>query len=159
MEKKGNDILNVYSDGASRGNPGSSGAGGVIKDNQGIVLDEICEYLGQLTNNQAEYKAMLICLERAIAYDPKIIIIFTDSELLANQINGRYKVKNPSLKVLYRRVLDRLNSFPEYKVKYISREDNLRADNLANEAIDLFQKGEKEEYYLPDEQGQIDLFK
>jgi ribonuclease HI len=133
MEKK---LNRLYSDGACRGNPGVGGAGAVITDAQGSVLWEGKEYLGHCTNNIAEYKALILGLRRALAEGYKNLEVYLDSELLANQINGSYRVKNENLKVLMNEVRGLLTSFDAIEVKHVLRSSNSHADRLANLAID-----------------------
>lgn len=132
----------TYSDGAARGNPGPAGAGGEIRNSSGDTLAEISEYLGETTNNVAEYKALILTLERALQYAPSEIDIHADSELLVKQLNGEYKVKNEGLKPLFERVKQLLSGVKKATVKHVYRSVNARADELANEAIDRFKKGE-----------------
>jgi ribonuclease HI len=133
MEKK---LSRLYSDGACRGNPGVGGAGAVITDAQGRVIWEGKEYLGHCTNNIAEYKALILGLKGALAEGYKNLEVYLDSELLANQINGSYRVKNENLKVLMNEVRDLLTSFDTIQVKHVLRSHNSHADRLANLAID-----------------------
>ena len=133
MEKK---LSRLYSDGACRGNPGVGGAGAVITDAQGRVIWEGKEYLGHCTNNIAEYKALILGLKGALAEGYKNLEVYLDSELLANQINGSYRVKNENLKVLMNEVRGLLTSFDAIEVKHVLRSSNSHADRLANLAID-----------------------
>ena len=132
----GKKLSRLYSDGACRGNPGIGGAGAVITDEEGIVLWEGHEYLGHCTNNVAEYKALILGLRGAIAAGYKNLYVYLDSELLANQINGSYRVKNENLKVLMTEVRGLLTSFDTIEVKHVLRCHNSHADKLANLAID-----------------------
>jgi len=133
MEKK---LSRLYSDGACRGNPGVGGAGAVITDMEGSVLWEGKEYLGHCTNNIAEYKALILGLKGALAEGYKNLEVYLDSELLANQINGSYRVKNENLKALMPEVRGLLTSFDTIEVKHVLRCHNSHADRLANLAID-----------------------
>jgi ribonuclease HI len=133
MEKK---LSRLYSDGACRGNPGVGGAGAVITDAEGSVIWEGKEYLGHCTNNIAEYKALILGLKGALAEGYKNLEVYLDSELLANQINGSYRVKNENLKVLMNEVRSLLTSFDSIQVKHVLRSHNSHADRLANLAID-----------------------
>lgn len=133
MEKK---LNRLYSDGACRGNPGVGGAGAVITDAEGSVIWEGKEYLGHCTNNIAEYKALILGLKGALAEGYKNLEVYLDSELLANQINGSYRVKNENLKELMKEVRGLLNSFDAIEVKHVLRSHNSHADRLANLAID-----------------------
>ena len=133
MEKK---LSRLYSDGACRGNPGVGGAGAVITDAEGSVIWEGKEYLGHCTNNIAEYKALILGLKGALAEGYKNLEVYLDSELLANQINGSYRVKNENLKILMNEVRGLLTSFDTIQVKHVLRSRNSHADRLANLAID-----------------------
>jgi ribonuclease HI len=133
MKKK---LRKLYSDGACRGNPGVGGAGAVITDEEGRIIWEGKEYLGYCTNNIAEYKALILGLKGALAEDYKNLEVYLDSELLTNQINGSYRVKNENLKVLMNEVRGLLTSFDTIQVKHVLRSSNSHADRLANLAID-----------------------
>lgn len=126
----------LYSDGACRGNPGEGGAGAVITDAAGNVVWEGKEFLGHCTNNIAEYKALILGLKGALVYGCKKLDIYMDSELLARQINGSYRVKNENLKILMQEVRSLLSFFEYTDVKHVLRCHNARADRLANLAID-----------------------
>jgi len=133
MEKQN---YRLYSDGACRGNPGIGGAGAVITDAEGNVVWEGKEYLGVCTNNIAEYKALILGLKGALAEDYKKLDVYMDSELLAKQINGSYRVKNENLKVLMQEVRSLISSFDTIQVRHVLRCHNAQADRLANLAID-----------------------
>lgn len=126
----------LFSDGACRGNPGEGGAGAVITDADDHVVWEGKEYLGHCTNNIAEYKALIMGLEGALARGCRNLEIYMDSELLARQINGSYRVKNDHLKILMKDVRHLLASFDSVEVTHVPRLHNSRADRLANLAID-----------------------
>ena len=126
----------LFSDGACRGNPGVGGAGAVIMDDRENVIWEGKEYLGHCTNNIAEYRALILGLKGALSHGYKILEVYLDSELLAKQINGSYRVKNENLKVLMKEVRSLLTSFESVKVKHVLRSHNSYADKLANLAID-----------------------
>ncbi|MRR17617.1 MAG: ribonuclease HI family protein [Deltaproteobacteria bacterium] len=128
--------VKLFSDGACRGNPGIGGAGAVITDEEDNILWEGKEYLGYCTNNVAEYKAMILGLNGALSEGFQRLDVFLDSELLANQINGSYKVKNEALKILMQEVRSLLSSFQAVQVRHVLRCHNARADKLANAAID-----------------------
>ena len=132
--------MKLFSDGACRGNPGMGGAGAVITDEADNILWEEKEYLGHCTNNIAEYKALILGLKGARALGFNQLDVYLDSELLANQINGSYKVKNENLKVLMQEVRGLLSSFKSVHVKHVLRCQNRRADKMANLAIDMNQK-------------------
>lgn len=127
----------VYVDGAARGNPGPAGIGIFIEDGEGNVLREIGEPLGRTTNNVAEYSAMIRGLEEARALGCDAVAVFTDSELMAHQINGKYAVKAIHLVPLYQRARLLLAQFKTASVTHIRRELNKRADALSNIGADL----------------------
>ena len=120
----------------NRGNPGAGGAGAVITDAAGNVVWEGKEYLGHCTNNIAEYRALILGLKGALAEGYKKLDVYLDSELLARQINGSYRVKNENLKVLMQEVRSLLGSFDYIHVQHVLRCHNVLADKLANLAID-----------------------
>lgn len=125
----------VYTDGASRGNPGHAGIGVVLYDEEGNIIKEIFDYIGQTTNNIAEYKALIAGLNEALEMGYDEIEFYADSELMIKQINGLYKVKNEGIKPLYKQVCELLKEFQSYTATHIPREKNKRADELANEGI------------------------
>ena len=127
--------LVVYSDGASRNNPGEAGAGVYIMQD-GKPLERIARYLGMTTNNIAEYTAAIAGLERAVQLGASSVKLFADSELLVKQINGLYKVKNEGLKPLHARAKELIAKIGRVEVQYIPRAMNKEADALANKAID-----------------------
>ncbi|KQC08404.1 MAG: hypothetical protein APR62_04795 [Smithella sp. SDB] len=126
----------LFSDGACRGNPGIGGAGAVIIDGLGNIVWEGKQYLGHCTNNIAEYKALIMGLRGALDSGYKNLEVYLDSELLAKQINGSYRVKNENLKILMQDVRGLLASFNSVHVKHVPRLHNSHADRLANQAID-----------------------
>ncbi|PKN52095.1 MAG: ribonuclease H [Deltaproteobacteria bacterium HGW-Deltaproteobacteria-13] len=126
----------LFSDGACRGNPGSGGAGAVITDADESVVWEGREYLGHCTNNIAEYRALILGLKGALARGYMNLEVYMDSELLAKQINGSYRVKNENLQILMKEVRKLLASFDSVAVKHVPRLHNSHADRLANLAID-----------------------
>jgi ribonuclease HI len=126
----------LFTDGASRGNPGLAGAGILITDPEGNTLVERSVFLGETTNNVAEYQALVIGLEEALKLSPKRIIVRMDSELIVKQINGEYRVRNPGLLPHYRRASEILSKLEEVQVCHVRRECNRQADRLANLAID-----------------------
>lgn len=131
--------LKIYTDGAARGNPGPSAAGWLIREADGTILQEGKQYLGELTNNQAEYRALLLALVSAASLAKDWIValeIHMDSELVVRQLLGEYKVKNEGLKPLFQQAKLALGKFSQYTIQYIPREQNAEADQLANEAID-----------------------
>ncbi len=126
----------VFVDGASRGNPGLAGAGVVIRDGEGNVVKKLRRYLGVVTNNVAEYQALVAALEAARELRIARIRIFADSELMVKQLTGVYRVKSPELKPLYEKARALLEGFAGFEIKHVYREENSVADSLANEAID-----------------------
>ena len=126
----------IYTDGASRGNPGPAAIGAVIKDGQGRVLGKISRRIGRTTNNQAEYQAVIAALEEAIRLGVAGGVIKSDSELVVKQINGRYRVKNPALKPLHQRVRELQSLFQSFTIASIPRRQNTEADRLSNAALD-----------------------
>lgn len=128
--------VTIYSDGAARGNPGPAGAGAVLTGDDGRVLVEVCRYLGETTNNQAEYRALLLALEQAQKVGADGVAIFADSELMVKQIKGEYRVKNEGIKPLFEQAVKLLRAIGEYTIEHVPREKNKHADKLANLAID-----------------------
>ena len=123
-------------DGAARGNPGPAGAGAALLDNQGNTIAEVGRFLGKATNNEAEYQALMLGLNLALERGFSRLSINTDSELLANQLNGSYRVKEPRLKKLFSGAHQLLGRFEKWEIKAVPREQNRLADRLANLAID-----------------------
>jgi len=136
--------LILYIDGASRGNPGSAGAGVWITDREGKEIVRMSRYLGHKTNNEAEYWALLLGLREAKRLGGNSIRIFTDSELIERQVKGLYRVKDLNLKILHRTVIRNLREFASFEIESIPREQNREADRLANQAIQRRIKREKE---------------
>ncbi len=131
-------LLEVNIDGASRGNPGLSAIGIIIKQN-GKILMTHSEFLGIRTNNQAEYEALRRALEICNTLD-KELTIFSDSELLVNQRNIKYKVRNQNLKMISREISNLEKNFEKVQYRHIAREKNNKADRLANKALDEYIK-------------------
>lgn len=126
----------LYTDGASRGNPGEAGAGAVLLGSDGTEMGNRSFYLGQCTNNAAEYHALIAGLELAEQYGCRVLRVCLDSELIVRQIQGSYKVKNAQLKPLVDRVNSQLAKFEKWDIFHVPREENARADELANKGID-----------------------
>ena len=128
----------AYTDGASRGNPGESGIGVLLKDEGGNILASLSDYVGQSTNNAAEYRALLSCLKLAREMRCSKLILHSDSELMVKQVQGMYKVKDAGLKRYFQRVQRFLSTAPfAFEIRHVSREDNHDADELANRGINL----------------------
>jgi ribonuclease HI len=123
-------------DGAARGNPGQAGAGAALLDSHGNVLAERSQYLGRATNNEAEYQALIFGLKLARERGFSKLSIQTDSELLANQIKGSYRIKEPRLKKLFVQAQELLSQMEKWDIQAIPRVQNRLADRLANLAID-----------------------
>lgn len=127
--------VTLYTDGASKGNPGDAGIGVVITAEDGTVLAEIGEYIGKTTNNVAEYSALIRGLTEAAELGATALEISTDSELMARQLAGVYKVKSPLLRPLYEQAVTLLRHFRKVSISHVLREFNKRADELANEGV------------------------
>ena len=128
--------LSLFTDGACRGNPGNGGAGAVLVGENGEVVSTAKRFLGHCTNNIAEYQALILGLEEALRRGSTAISIYLDSELIVRQIQGIYRVKNPTLKPLMADVRALLDRFDTWQVAHVPRSENAVADKLANEAID-----------------------
>jgi ribonuclease HI len=130
--------LVVHVDGGARGNPGPAAAAAVLTDpSSGAVRDEASVYLGQATNNVAEYRGLLLGLERARALGATAVEVVNDSELVAKQVNGEYKVKHPDMKALHAEALAALSSFPDgWAIRSVPRAQNADADALVNQVLD-----------------------
>ena len=126
----------AYADGASRGNPGLSSYGVVVFDGDGKELHRSCRALGHGTNNQAEYQGAIAALEAALGLGAREVELRMDSELIVRQLTGRYKVRNPKLLPLYKRMLDLRSRFDRVALVHVPRAQNAVADALANEALD-----------------------
>ena len=130
-------------DGASRGNPGPAGCGAAIYDPAGQVVKELYRYLGENTNNVAEYQGLLLGLQEVVRLGVADLLIQSDSELLVRQLNGVYRVRNTKLKELSDRALSLLQRLDRYRIVHVRREENRLADRLANRAIDEAQQCRK----------------
>jgi ribonuclease HI len=128
----------INADGASRGNPGPAAIGATIKDENGDLIEGISRRIGIATNNQAEYRAIITALDRAVDLGAKQVVLKSDSELVVNQIKGRYKIKNTALRPLYQQVVKLAGQLERFQVSYIPRNRNSEADALANKALDSF---------------------
>jgi ribonuclease HI len=126
----------VHVDGGARGNPGPAAAAAVISTPEGEVLDEASLVLGRATNNVAEYRGLLLGLERARELGADEVEVINDSELVAHQVNGRYKVKHPDMVPLHREAVEALRGFDRWSLKPVPRAQNAEADALVNQALD-----------------------
>ena len=137
VQRRGTGIkLILQSDGASRGNPGPSGAGAVLRDPNGAIVREISQYLGLATNNQAEYLALILALEAAIGVGATHLDLRLDSELLVKQLRGEYRVRSPQLQPLFEQAQRLLRRIGSVSIRHVPREQNAAADRLANQAIE-----------------------
>jgi ribonuclease HI len=129
--------LLIHTDGAARGNPGPAGLGAILRDSaSGEVVAELARYLGPRTNNYAEWTAVEAALGEALRLGATRVDLRTDSELVARQISGIYRVKHPELKPIHARVMGLLGRFAGYTVGHVPRQQNAEADRLSNVAID-----------------------
>lgn len=123
-------------DGGARGNPGPAAIGVVVSAPAGEVLEEVAERIGVATNNVAEYRAVLRGLERAAALGAHEVELINDSELVARQLQGAYKVKHPAMRPLYQEAIEALAQFRRWRIRNVPRAQNARADALVNAALD-----------------------
>jgi len=127
----------LRTDGGARGNPGPAGIGAVIESEKGEVLETVSKYLGVRRNNQTEYQAVIEGLRKCKELGATAVHVYADSELLVNQANGDYKVKNDGLKTLFQEMKNIESHIGAVRYEHVRREKNLAADKLANEAMDL----------------------
>lgn len=128
--------VTIYTDGASRGNPGYAGIGAVILDADGSCLMELSEWIGIATNNEAEYIALIKALQAAKALGARRVRVYADSELVVMQLKGEYAVKSPRLRPLFMEARRLKGEFDRFTICHIGREKNAQADMLANLGID-----------------------
>ena len=126
----------VRVDGGSRGNPGPAAGAAVISSPDGERLDAVSELIGVATNNVAEYRGLLLGLERARALGASEVEVVNDSELVAKQLNGVYKVKHPDMRPLYSQAVAALSAFDRWSIRSVPRAENAEADALVNAALD-----------------------
>jgi ribonuclease HI len=126
----------VHVDGGSRGNPGPAAAAAVVRDESGELLGEASEVIGVATNNVAEYRGVLLGLRRASELGATEVELINDSELVAKQLNGDYRVKHPAMVPLYLEARAALQRFDRWSIRSVRREDNVHADALVNAALD-----------------------
>lgn len=132
----GTRILEIFTDGASRGNPGPAAIGILFRQKNGPDLAEHCETIGKATNNVAEYQAVVTALEHVRRWKVKKVHLFMDSELIVRQLTGVYRVKSPDLRPLYQQVVFLSRGLDRFEVKHVKRAQNAHADALANKALD-----------------------
>jgi len=128
--------VEIFCDGASRGNPGPASAGAVLFGDGGKLLAEISERLGVATNNEAEYVALILALKKARALGASTVAVNADSQLVIRQLTGHYKVKHPEMKRRHAEAMELLKGFSGWSAKHVPREQNEHADKLANAALD-----------------------
>ena len=133
-QPSGSGALQIHIDGSSRGNPGQAGCGVVIRDAGGGILLEQGYLLDEMSNNAAEYNALIIALEEALVLKADSVNIHADSELLVRQMNGQYRVKHRTLKVLHERASHLAKAFRQFTLTHVRREENREADCLAQQA-------------------------
>ena len=128
--------VEIFCDGASRGNPGPASAGAVLFGEGGRVLAEVSQRLGIATNNVAEYAALVLALKKARELGASGVTLKADSQLVIRQLTGHYKVKHPEMKKFHAEAMELLKGFPGWSAKHVPREENAHADRLANLALD-----------------------
>ena len=129
--------VSINVDGGARGNPGPAGVGVVIKDAKGKLVKEFNKYIGVATNNVAEYNAVIYGLQEALIVKADEVELNLDSELVAQQLKGEYRVKNEGMKPLFAQAIHLISGFKKVDIKHIPREENKEADKLVNKAINL----------------------
>ena len=125
-----------FSDGGARGNPGPAGIGAVLFNDKNEIVEELSFYLGETTNNQAEYRALIMVMKKAQSLGATELECYLDSELVVKQLKGEYKVKHPDLKPLFEQAKSLISQIKNVSFKHIRRELNKQADQLANQAMD-----------------------
>jgi ribonuclease HI len=128
--------LTVNVDGGARGNPGPAAIGAVVRSEGGAVLEERGERIGKATNNVAEYRALLLGIERAAALGAEEVELLGDSELIVKQVRGEYKVKDAALRELHAEVKRALGGFETWSISHVPRAENAEADRLVNQVLD-----------------------
>jgi ribonuclease HI len=129
--------IHAFIDGASRNNPGESGIGVILKDEDGKTVEKVFGYIGTATNNIAEYTALAACLKLVNSMHCRKLLVHSDSELMVKQMNGEYRVKDATLKRHFQKVHKLLENAPfEFEIRHVLREENKEADQLANLGID-----------------------
>ena len=128
--------LIIHTDGASRGNPGRAAIGVIIRDEKGALVATISQSIGKTTNNQAEYRAIIAALEKALSLGAANVELNSDSELVVRQVKGQYRVKKDTLRPLYEQVMQLKSRLEDFRIKHVPRQRNREADKLANAALD-----------------------
>jgi ribonuclease HI len=128
--------LTVHVDGGARGNPGPAAIAAVVSDAGSEVVDSVAEVIGRATNNVAEYRALILGIERATALGATELEIVGDSELVVKQVRGEYRVKNPDMKPLHAAATAALDRLDGWSIRHVRREQNAEADRLVNEVLD-----------------------
>ena len=128
--------LSIYTDGGARGNPGPAGIGVVIFDGK-KKIKELKKYIGIATNNVSEYTAVIYALQEALMQKAEEVELNLDSELVVQQLEGEYRVKNANIRPLFEQAMHLISGFKKIKIKHIPREENKEADRLVNKAINL----------------------
>ena len=128
--------LTVHVDGGSRGNPGPAAIAAVVSDESGELIDSTGQVIGRATNNVAEYRALILGIERAAALGATELDLVGDSELIVKQVRGEYKVKDPNMKPLHAAVMTALRPFDAWSIRHVKRDQNAHADRLVNETLD-----------------------
>jgi len=136
MKSSNQKNVQIFTDGGARGNPGPAAAAAVIQDSTGTELARAAKFMKHATNNQAEYTAILIGLEKAKEIKADQVEMFMDTELAVKQLNGEYKVKNPELAKLFIKVWNLTHEFKKVTFTHVRREHNKEADALVNKTID-----------------------
>lgn len=131
----------IFTDGGARGNPGPAGIGAVLKDENNNIIYQVSEYIGETTNNQAEYRALIAGLKKAKELKGEYLSFYLDSELVVKQLNREYKVKNTELAPLFMQIHNLSIGFKKITYEHVCRELNKEADKLVNLAIDNYLKG------------------
>ena len=128
--------MHLYVDGGARGNPGPAGIGARLLTADGDLVEELADYIGEATNNVAEYQALVAGLQMALDHGVRRLTVFADSELVVQQLNGQYRVKDAVLRGFHDQARRLLHEIPDVEVRHIPREQNAEADRLVNQAID-----------------------
>ncbi len=145
--------ITAHCDGGARGNPGPAGYGALVTSADGTVLAELSEFLGQRTNNFAEYSGLLGSLAYALEHNHRRLRVVSDSELMVKQIQGKYQVKSPDLKPLYEEAKRRIARLEGFEITHALRHKNKDADRLANDAMDRGMSGRGSAVQRPGERA------